>query len=96
MKLSNSRQTANLTQQGFTLIEVIAVLLLMGIMVAIAVGRSGESSSQADLIGATETVKNHLRYAQSTAMNSDLSWGINFSGSTYTLRDANNVTATLP
>lgn len=92
----NDHDTARLNQRGFTLIEVIAVLLVMGVMAAMAVGRSSNSSSQADVLGATETVKNHLRFAQSTAMNSDLSWGINFSGSSYTLRDANNVSGTLP
>lgn len=72
------------------------MLLLMGILTAFVVGRSGSSSNQAAVAGAVEIVKNHLRYAQATAMNADLSWGLNFSGSTYTLRDANNVTAILP
>ena len=82
--------------KGFTLIEFIAVLLLMGILTAIAVNRSSNFGVDADILGATEVVKDHLRYAQSRAMNSNVSWGVNFAGNTYTLRDANNVSASLP
>lgn len=82
--------------QGFTLIEVIAILLLMGILAAVVVSRSGDGTTQAEVAGAVETVKGHLRYAQATAMNSDLAWGITFATSTYTLKNTNNVTATLP
>ncbi len=83
--------------KGFTLIEVIAVLLLIGILTVIAVGREINSGNQADVYGATEVLKNHLRYAQSTAMNSDVSWGLNFSGSSYTLQNAAaSATAPLP
>lgn len=82
--------------KGFTLIEVIAILLLMGILSAIAVTRSSNFGADTDVRAATEVVKNHLRYAQTKAMNSNVSWGLNFSGSTYTLRDANNVSASLP
>lgn len=89
-------ESGHLAPRGFTLIEVIAVLLVLGVLVAIAVGRPANSIAQAEVAGAVEIVKNHLRFAQSTAMNSDLSWGINFSGTTYSLRDSNNVTATLP
>ena len=83
-------------EKGFTLIEFIAVLLLIGILSAIAVNRSSNFGADAAVLGATEVVKNHLRYAQVEAMNSNVSWGINFASSTYTLRDANNVNASLP
>ena len=84
------------SDKGFTLIETIAVLLLLGILAAIAVSRSSNFGAEADVVGASEVVKNHLRYAQTKAMNADVSWGINFDGSTYTLQNASGVEATLP
>lgn len=81
---------------GFTMMEVIAVLVLLGIMSAILFSHANNSGVEAELSGAADVVKSHLRFAQTKAMNSDLSWGINFSGATYTLQDANAVTAPLP
>ena len=93
----STKSLAALTTSGFTLIEVIAVLLLIGILAAIAIGREANSGNQADVYGATEVLKNHLRYAQSTAMNANVSWGLNFSGSSYTLQNAGgSATAFLP
>lgn len=83
-------------QAGFTLIEVIAVFILMGVLAAMAISRSLDATGEAEVAGATEVVKNHLRYAQVRAMNADLAWGLNFAGSSYTLRDANGATASLP
>ncbi|MDA8417443.1 MAG: prepilin-type N-terminal cleavage/methylation domain-containing protein [Desulfobacteraceae bacterium] len=92
----STKSLATLTASGFTLIEVISVLLLIGILTVIAIGREANSGNQADVYGATEVLKNHLRYAQSTAMNSDVSWGLNFSGSSYTMQNASASTAPLP
>lgn len=86
-------------QRGFTLIEIIAVLVLMGVVAAMAVSRSLNGTAEAEVAGAVEVVKNHLRYAQTRAMNADVSWGILFNGSTYTLQDTDTPTpntATLP
>lgn len=70
---------------GFTVIEVIAVLVIIGILAAVvAVRMSG--TSEYDLLSQVEVVKNHLRFAQLRAMNTDSVWGINFtSGTTYYL-----------
>jgi len=64
-------------QGGFTLFEVIMVLLILGIISYFATTRlfSGDALSQS---AEMELVKNHLRYAQSRAMNSEMNWGINF------------------
>ena len=64
-------------QGGFTLFEVIMVLLILGIISYFATTRlftddGISTASEMDL------VKNHLRYAQSRAMNSDMIWGIRF------------------
>lgn len=68
---------------GFTLIEIIAVLLLIGIVSAVVVSRSLDNN--AEIVGETEVIKGHLRFAQTRAMNSDQTWGIRFTGGTVTL-----------
>jgi prepilin-type N-terminal cleavage/methylation domain-containing protein len=68
-------------QGGFTLFEVVMVLLILGVISYFASTRlfSGDALSQnAEM----ELVKNHLRYAQSRAMNSESGWGIKFGSST--------------
>lgn len=75
---------------GFTLLEVICVMLLIGIVSMMVLSRTMDNSAQ--LMGEVEVVKGHLRYAQTRAMNSNQSWGIHFSGSSYTLEE-NGVTS---
>lgn len=81
------------SRQGFTLLEVICVLLLIGIVTTVVLSRTMNHS--VELIAEMEVVKGHLRYTQSRAMNSNQSWGINFSGNSYTLEEngAASVTA---
>lgn len=67
--------------KGFTMIEIVAVLLIVGIVSAVVVSRV-TTVNQADLISQLEVVKGHLRYAQSRAMNSDTVWGIYFASAT--------------
>jgi len=66
---------------GFTMIEIIAVLLIIGIVAAIAVSRMGDTSAY-DLAAQLEALKGHLRYAQSRAMSANSPWGINITSST--------------
>jgi len=61
---------------GFTIVEIIVVLLLISILAATVLGRS-ITSSTIDLNAATDKIRNQLRYAQSQAMKrSDTVWGI--------------------
>ena len=69
--------------RGFTLVELISALLIMGIVAAVVVSRVGTSNNE--VIAQIEVVKSHLRYAQSRAMNSELIWGIQFNSSNYWL-----------
>jgi Tfp pilus assembly protein FimT len=69
--------------QGFTILEIIVILIVMGIIGVIVISRLW--GTDVNLIGQTEVVKSHLRYAQSRAMNTDVIWGINLTGSTYSL-----------
>lgn len=64
-------------QGGFTLFEIIMVLLLLGVVTYFAATRlfSDDAPTQ---VAELELVKNHLRYAQSRAMNSEDVWGIKF------------------
>lgn len=60
---------------GFTLIEIVSVLVILGVLAAVAVTRSGGGGSDLAVIEAA--LKNHIRYAQSKAMFSDARvWGI--------------------
>jgi len=68
---------------GFTIIEIIAVLIVMSIITAFAVGRVADNKPE--LIAQKEVLKVHLRYAQSRAMNSNDNYGIESNGNTYWL-----------
>jgi MSHA pilin protein MshC len=59
---------------GFTIIEIITVLIVMGIITAFVIGRA--ASTRTDLVVQNEILKAHLRYAQTQAVNSTLSFGI--------------------
>lgn len=59
---------------GFTIIEIITVLIVMGIITAFAIGRA--ASTRTDLFVQNEILKARLRYAQTQAVNSTLSFGI--------------------
>jgi prepilin-type N-terminal cleavage/methylation domain-containing protein len=54
-------------QDGFTFIEIISVLVVLGILVAVVVSRLTNYDAEA-LMGA-DVLKEHLRYAQTRAMN---------------------------
>ena len=64
-------------QGGFTLFEVIVVLLILGVISYFASARlfTDDSISQ---VSEKDLIKNHLRYAQARAMNTELDWGILF------------------
>lgn len=81
---------------GFTLIEVIAVLMIIGIISAVVISRVG-SANVYRLASETETLKVHLRYTQFRAMSDTVSWGIEFSGNSYKLlKNENDAPTHLP
>ena len=77
-------------QGGFTMIEIVSVLVIIGIIAAVAIVRMTNTRTY-DVISRVEVVKTHLRLAQSRAMNSNQIWGINFSdSSTYSMFNNGN------
>jgi prepilin-type N-terminal cleavage/methylation domain-containing protein len=82
---------------GFTIVEIIVVLLLMSILAATLLGRS-ITTGTIDLNSATDKIRNQLRYAQSQAMKrTDAVWGIQSDGSSqYWLFRATPSTPTKP
>lgn len=79
--------------RGFTIIEIIAVLLLIGILGAIAVSRL-TSATGYQIHAEADLIKAHLRYAQLRALGdadttlgaNGNTWGIAFSAGSYTLQ----------
>jgi MSHA pilin protein MshC len=71
-------------KNGFTIIEIVAVLVILGILTAVAVPRF--SSNQNNLITATDTLTSHLRLAQANAMSTSAGtgsvWGVSFTSTT--------------
>lgn len=84
--------------KGFTMIEVISVLVIIGIISAVAAVEY--TNTDADLISQINVIKSHLRYAQSRAMASENVWGIESNGASYFMfrRDEanNDIKVSLP
>lgn len=83
--MNHFRKTA-LDNKGFTMVEVIAILIVVGIVAAIAVSRG--IPTQQNLMSEADIVKTHLRFAQLKALQDDaaVSWGLDFSaGTSYAL-----------
>jgi MSHA pilin protein MshC len=72
--------------KGFTLIEVVAILVILGIVAAVVVSRG--VPTQHNLIAATDTLTSHLRLAQARAMSTSIDsvdpsvWGVRFISTT--------------
>ncbi len=89
------------SNSGFTLIEIVAVLIILGIVSAVVVSRAG--NNDVDLAAQAEVIKGHIRFAQMRAMAADDSpanlptWGIcsNAAGTQYWLYNRNNATPVL-
>lgn len=70
-------------QRGFTILEVVAVLVIMAVITAVAAERIFEQTP-AELAGISASVRSHLRYARTRSMNSDEVFGVQIiSATTY-------------
>ncbi len=71
-------------RRGFTLIELMIILILAGIIIAVVIsGVTGPS--EIDTKARVNVIKNHLRYAQSQAMKRGAIWGIKCDSTHYWL-----------
>lgn len=68
------KKPARRFDQGFTIIEVVVVLLLISIFAVMAVTR--QPHPETALRTQCDILASHLRYAQMRAMNTDEPWGI--------------------
>lgn len=96
MKSSNFGARNKINQRAFTILEVIAVMMIIGILSAIAVTRfiSAEKYSAA---AEADILKTHLRYVQFRALSDNSTWGMSFNVNSYTmLRDGNTAPYNLP
>lgn len=84
---------------GATIIEVIAVLVIVAIMSAVAASRFTTTDTYT-LFSEAAILKTHLRYAQFRAMSDDAAWKVELTPTTYTLfqrgAGGNWVTSNLP
>lgn len=80
----------NSYKHGFTLIELVIVLIVMSIVAVFIASRASIGGN--DLIAETDTLKSSLRYAQTRAMNDSEPWGIHIpNASSYVLYRNNAV-----
>ena len=70
---------------GFTLLEIVAVLLVLGIVSAVVVARSGVFIEESENSVLETKLSSHLRYAQIKAMSTNEVWGVKFQGNAYSL-----------
>lgn len=85
-------------QNGFTVIEIIAVLVMIGIIAAVAVSRVA-STEEYSIAAEVDKLKMNIRYAQIRALSDDHKWGIEFpSNQNYKLfrKDDDGITNTYP
>jgi len=102
MQTAKTMKSRCRNSRGFTLLEIVAVLVILGILSAIVFAT--RTNTEADLFTATEALRSHLRYAQTQAMNKNtllppqnqiLSWGIRCDGNQYWLFSGVNPAANI-
>ena len=72
--------------KGFTMVEMLVVVILIGLISAIVFSRSYQSN--AGLVGEVALLKSQLRYVQSLAMaDNTKSWGLKIENGKYTLME---------
>jgi MSHA pilin protein MshC len=76
--------------KGFTLIEIVAVLIVLGILAAVVLSRF--SGNEHEAITAMEEYKSVIRYVQSRALSTEAIWGVENQGNRYRVYRVQNGT----
>ena len=71
-------------RRGFTLIEIIAVLIILLIISAVVLSKGFDRSI--DVYAAASVLKNHIRFAQASAMKFNEPWSVNATGANFAVR----------
>jgi prepilin-type N-terminal cleavage/methylation domain-containing protein len=71
--------------KGFTFIEVVAVIVVLGVVSAFVIAKTFNFQTNADENASLAKFKNHLGYARTKALNSEAKWGIGIVSSGYFL-----------
>ena len=79
MPLTTKKYNRDRSCQGFTLVEMIVVLLLISIIAAAVFSRS-ISTDRINFVGQLDKIRNRIRYAQSMAMKRSETWGFKCDG----------------
>ena len=77
------------TRQGFSLVELLVVLLLAGIVAVFVASRF--QGSQSELVATRDMLLQNLTYARSRAMASTNTWTLSYGASIVLLRDGESV-----
>jgi prepilin-type N-terminal cleavage/methylation domain-containing protein len=89
-KLNACRARAGVNHEGFTLIELVTILVVLGILAAVAATRL-TGTSTISVKGAAEMIQADIRYAQEAAMAENTAKSVIFSpgASSYTVDSEN-------
>ncbi len=79
MKQSDDRARG---QRGFTILEIIAVIVLLGAMTAVVVS-TFPSQTENEFYSRLEVIKDHIRYAQLKSIKEDRVFGVSCDGDNY-------------
>lgn len=94
MEANQKERDRSINTGGFTLIEAIAVLIILGILGVVIASRVSSTSTYS-VKSQAEALKSHIRYAQAMAMGTGSVWGINLSSKQYSLFRDNVTTSTV-
>jgi len=69
------------TGSGFSIIEIIVVMVLLGILLTLTMNNIGSNKAAGELRKSAEKMKTYIQYAQTRAMSSNKAWGIAYDSS---------------